>query len=48
MNIQNKNISTFNNFYLVEPNKSAHTHSTRLSLCTKAIAMCLMRGDQHT
>ena len=39
MKIQNKNISTFNNFYLVEPNKSVNTHSTCLSLSTKAIAV---------
>ena len=30
----------FNSFYLVEPNKSVtHTHSVRLSLCTKAVAV---------
>ena len=47
MKTENKNISTFNSFYLVNPNKSVthththtHTHSNNgLSLCTKAIAV---------
>ena len=43
MKTENKNISTFNIFYLVNPNKSVthtHTHSNNgLSLCTKAIAV---------
>ena len=37
-----QNYKTFNSFYLVEPNKSVthtHTHSVRLSLCTKAVAV---------
>ncbi len=35
-----QNYKTFNSFYLVEPNKSVtHTHSVRLSLCAKAVAV---------
>ena len=34
-----QNYKTFNSFYLVEPNKSVNTHSVRLSLCAKAVAV---------
>ena len=51
MKTENKNISTFNIFYLVEPNNllththtHTHTHSNGLSLSTRAIAVRLAQA----